>query len=628
MASSENISLGGSALGVLEELKRWIKEGPEPVGILTGSAGTGKTTLLKSVLDWLDDQGIQAQSMAPTGRAARVLSSRTGHDARTIHSQIYSLRAVSVKEEAGDAGPLARFEFPLRDEPHNLGLIIVDEASMVGDQETGSELLRFGSGRLLSDLLCWSRLRAGIMKILFVGDPYQLPPVRESRSPALDPGSTALSGLVCRRFILTDVFRQRPDSAILSAAVQLREELDSPKPVTMRLATGSDLFDADVQQMLAAITADPSGCVGIARSNERCLQHNRAVREHRWGSVSSEPLPGDRLVVVRNSRVGLLNGDIVEVLQVGDAERRAVRLRNTPVIDLAFRRVSLLEGEKVRECMILENLLDHHEGNLPMLLAQALLADFESRTPAKRNSSEYIEALLSDPYVNALLVKYGYCITCHKSQGGEWPTVYVDFAGVDHSAEGFRWSYTAITRARSSLHLIEAPRVSRYSALADASRSDEPSTDRSLCWPPLPEGFEFVKVRNVQYGARYRVHDGGREAVLDIFIRNSGKRTFNLVSGDRRLFEQVKAAAREQEINAIVPGEGELQLLARLIERAPAGGRVRIVGVEPYAATLEFDLMGSIEEVRLTHDREYRWSPPSAIPSTEIVEWLKRTAIE
>ena len=364
---------------------------------------------------------------------------------------------------------------------------VVDEASMVSDRETQNPLLQFGSGRLLADLLHFLEDApcAHRRHILFVGDAAQLPPVGMTVSPALSPVHLEEEfGLKPSEHTLTDIVRQKQDSGILALATALRTGLKNKTYALPRLpADVPDVERIDARDMARLcwevmgrrITRD---AVMIAQTNVRAQQLNRAFRRLQFPGVE-ELAAGDKLMVILNTHMHgefICNGDFCQVLRTGARTRRSVsfRVKTGPAgkgrrlvnLDLEFQSVTLrLRGNTGEcfevSCMILLNQLEPDDLPDMTLLLRALMADFKNRFPRlRRGTKDWQDALAEDPFVNALHVRYGYAVTCHKSQGGEWPHVFVDCAwtGPRSSADYFRWLYTAVTRARQKLHLARYPK--------------------------------------------------------------------------------------------------------------------------------------------------------------------------
>ncbi len=446
--------------------------------LLKGYAGTGKTFLLKGLADHLVRARRVFSLLAPTGRAARVIKKRTGYDAHTIHRSIYALNRLVEHAHADDA---FRYNYELRD---NAGeetdlVYIVDEGSMVSDRESEGEFLRFGSGRLLSDLARFARLDNPELnsKLIVAGDTAQLPPVADGdHSQAIDAGYLRVTfGLNPAEHELTDVVRQAEGSGIVRHATRIRDDLSARRFDRLSIEPiAPDVRQVSVEELPALCLeggAARRDTICITYTNRAALAYNRMLREALYGEDGMPPpRPGDRLLVVCNSgRYGLFNGDLVEAAEV-DARVEHREVRGVP---LSFRNVVISrveeDGRRVAQrCMILENLLGSGERDVTRAEQQALYIDFKMRHKGlKPNTETFRQALQDDPYFNALKVKYGYAVTCHKAQGGEWDRAVVVFEkrrGWDNPS-WFRWCYTAITRARRELLTVNAPCWSAFSGL-------------------------------------------------------------------------------------------------------------------------------------------------------------------
>lgn len=451
------------------------------VFLMKGYAGTGKTFMLTLLAGYLEQEHRVFRLMAPTGRAARLLARRAHCEAHTIHKSIYSLDRIEEVQRDQDDYHVVFGVKTLADEEMNTALI-VDESSMVGDVASRSEFLRFGSGRLLTDLLAHARIKVpGLPSMLILaGDGAQLLPVGDRNSPALDVRYLQKEhGLACMEHELTDVVRQAADSAIYRNATAIRDTLRSRQLNRLNLAvqpgeveeiTGEvpgRIYDICLDRDHGRVARDR---VLVTYSNEEALCYNKMLRSQIYGLDGEGPLQkGDLLIVHQNcATYGLFNGDFVTVHgDPGPVETRSITLRGRPQVTLQFRDVTLcVRNEQEQEatlldCKIVENLLMSPDRDLTREQQIALYIDFKKRNPGlKPNTAAYAEALRLDPYFNALRVKYGYAITCHKAQGGEWPVVIVKFGGFggwDNEAY-FRWCYTAITRAKERLFVINPPR--------------------------------------------------------------------------------------------------------------------------------------------------------------------------
>lgn len=465
-----------------DEIQSFLKNDGD-IFILKGYAGTGKTTMIKYIVDYLKAQNVKFTVMAPTGRAAKVLRDKVGYGA-TIHRSIYSKELTCIEVEDDDKSKKSfQFVFPIIEEPSNEELAIVDESSMISDVESHGEFFVFGSGRLLTDLLSSAKAQ-GIRKILFVGDPAQLPPVTDPYSRALDEAYFAGLGYKVASFELTDVIRQSAESKILQETFKIRDLLAKPRQERKSFVmspNGQDIISVS-EELLPQLYTDlyPSPEVGngqiVCFSNRLCKYYVDAVRRIIFSNPSSIQV-GDILIISSNNyntyHREIFNGDQVKVFSVGKTECHP----NIPVsigkekrhINLTFRDIEVLypDTNDLVPCKIIEDFLESDRPELSNWQMRALYIDFILRHKGlKEGTPEFKKAFINDPYFNALRVKYGYAITCHKSQGGEWDTVFVDYSGRCGLADAhLRWCYTATTRAKQKLYIINAPNITAFSKL-------------------------------------------------------------------------------------------------------------------------------------------------------------------
>ncbi|CDS49861.1 RecD-like DNA helicase Atu2026 [Polaromonas sp. CG9_12] len=560
----------------LVAIKAFLLDENQDAFILRGSAGTGKTTLVAKLVDMLEDMHRSCALLAPTGRAARILGNKikqiTGkpdHEGSTIHRAIYTLTHLEVNEEAETANdPGVRMIFPLKEEESTASLFVIDESSMVGDKESHGDFMQFGSGRLLKDIVTFARSRRPgrpvdhLTKLLFVGDPAQLPPVGENSSPALSDAYLAEHfKLRVSSFDLTVVMRQAQGSAILDRATELRDAMMASRFNAFSLKpNGKDIEQVDakgaVELIIQGIETKES-IVAVVHSNATALEYNRNIRDRQWGDASLPIQVGETLLVNRNSPTHLLsNGDLVKVREVNaESEKVPVGLKGGHHVVLSFRGVTVAfrdaDGTIIQTgCFVLENLLDSPHRELSPLEQRALLVDFRRRHPDLHpKSAEFRRTIRHDPYFNAIQVKYGYALTCHKAQGGEWSTVIVDFesnAG-SRNASFFRWAYTAITRAVNKLVIVNPPDFSPVSAMAwtqlapSSAGPSQPGTQdftADLDWlrlsfsnttaPLMPthqklraawdaQGISIEQLQHQQYCERYTIVRGGKRAAVQYY---------------------------------------------------------------------------------------------------------------
>ena len=493
----QNINLTSDQQAALTEIECFLNNETQ-IFILQGYAGTGKTTLIKGVADYLSANHKAFEVIAPTGRAAKVLRDKTGRG-RTIHSAIYNLEEIKtinaeVKEEAEHS---IRYSFPIDLTDNNQRILIVDEASMISSRESKNELFDFGTNILLDDLLTHAFHSNKNNKIIFVGDPAQLPPVGDNNSLALNKFYFENLGYECSSSILKEVNRQS-DNLILKNATTLRTLLEQEK----RNELIFDFVDTSCVKLNATEIIDtfldlfPNPEIGdgviISFSNSQCYHYNLGIRSTLFPQ-QKDIIAGDLLLINNNNYhtydTELFNGDIAKVVSAMNStvsqSAPIFVIENgkqvKKIITLEFRKVTIrvpnYDGEI--ECYIIDSLLNSIDRDLSVDMMKALYINFVIRfretqeqrktkglKPYKVGSEEFKTALKSDPFYNALRVKYGYAITCHKAQGGEWDKVIVDYSGrVGFSNDALRWSYTATTRAVNTLYTFNAPYFTSFSKL-------------------------------------------------------------------------------------------------------------------------------------------------------------------
>ncbi|WP_418637412.1 ATP-dependent DNA helicase [Winogradskyella sp.] len=483
-----------SALGKID----FFFKNQNQIFILQGYAGTGKTTLIKGVADYLNSQHKSFEIIAPTGRAAKVLRDKMGRG-KTIHSAIYNLEDIKTinadaKEEAEHS---IRYSFPIDLTNTDERILIVDEASMISSRESKNELFDFGTNVLLDDLLTYTFHSNKNNKIIFVGDPAQLSPVGDNNSHALNRLYFENLGYKCDLSTLKEVKRQS-NNLILKNATTLRTVLEQEKRNEL-------IFDFDHESCVKLNATEivdtyldlfPNPEIGdgviISYSNSQCYQYNLGIRTKLFPQ-QKDILPGDLLLISNNNYhtydTELFNGDIAKVVSTS----KETVSKSAPVfviekgkkvkkiITLKFRKVKLRVpnyGGEI-DCYIIDSLLNSVDRDLDADMMKALYINFvirfrESQEERKSKglsfykvgSDEFKTALKDDPFYNALRVKYGYAITCHKAQGGEWDKVIVDYSGrVGLYNDALRWSYTATTRAVNTLYTFNAPYFTNFNNL-------------------------------------------------------------------------------------------------------------------------------------------------------------------
>jgi len=415
--------------------------------LLKGYAGTGKTTTIGAFVNSLWTAGKKSVLLAPTGRAAKVIAVYSKKPAFTIHKKIYFPK----KQSNGSVA------FVLQPNKHRNTIFIVDEASMIPDGKQHQQL--FDSSSLLEDLI--SYVYSGInCKLIFIGDTAQLPPVKLNVSPALEKDTLAYQfNKTITEIELDEVMRQHENSGILANATFLRLLLknehnnfsfDLNYPDIKRLEDGYDIEDAIVS---AYDNFGVEDTAFIVRSNKRANQYNQQIRYNIRGQ-ENEISSGDYIMIVKNnyywlpesSKAGFIaNGDICEVLKIFSIKE----LYGFKFAEVEIRMIDYPEMHPFETVLLLDTLtsespsLTYEESNK---LYQAVKEDYAD----EKSKYKQFLAIKKNKYFNALQVKFSYAMTCHKSQGGQWKTVFIEqpYLPDGVSKEYFRWLYTAITRAQ------------------------------------------------------------------------------------------------------------------------------------------------------------------------------------
>jgi exodeoxyribonuclease-5 len=423
--------------------------------LITGYAGTGKTTMISAYVDALSEVKMKSVLLAPTGRAAKVLTSYSGQQAYTIHKKIF--RQKSSRDGFG--------KFVLDKNLHTATIFIVDEASMVSNEK--QEIAAFGTGKLLDDLLEYVYNGKGC-KLILVGDSAQLPPVGLDISPALSVSTLQAYSESVEKEQLIEVVRQKKESGILHNATRIRQRIeknDYSLPLfdlndfeDIKRVTGTELIECISDNYDRSSIPDT---IIISRSNKRANKYNSGIRN----SIlyrEEELVQGELLMVVKNNYFWLqketgvdfiANGDIIEVKRIHSYYEMyghrfvdcTIRLIDYDIIidaklmlDVLYEETPALSGEKNRK------------------MFYTILEDYADLKPKQKQYKE----VKNNEYFNAIQVKYAYAVTCHKSQGGQWKNVFIDQGYVEKERidkEYMRWLYTALTRATEKVYLVNFP---------------------------------------------------------------------------------------------------------------------------------------------------------------------------
>lgn len=429
-----------------------LSEKDSPAYLLQGYAGTGKTTLVAALVRVLPLIGMRYQLLAPTGRAAKVMSNYSGKAASTIHRKIYRFMSF----------PDGGFRMTRAENKHTNTVFIVDECSMISDETSGN-------GRSLLDDFIEYVFSGENCRLLLIGDKAQLPPVGTDISPANDINVLRHSfSLTVASFEMTEVMRQALQSGILYNATELRKRLnDDDTSLPLFITQGfTDVqridpqdFEELLQQCFNGKTSNEA--VVICRSNKRANMFNQAVRA-RVLQEDGEIATGDKLMVVKNNyfwtdesqKVSFIaNGDMIELMRINNIEE----MYGFHFADVEIQLTDYQDEPSLSVKILMETLTSDSPA-LTREESERLYHSVEEDYMDIPDRRERYKAMRQNPYYNALQVKFGYALTCHKTQGGQWPVVFIDAPylpeGEQLQTSDLRWFYTAVTRTQEKLYFV------------------------------------------------------------------------------------------------------------------------------------------------------------------------------
>lgn len=474
MNSSKKIILKDGQQHALDMLLDFIRSKDKKVFILKGYAGTGKTTMMKVLIEELKRRNLHFSLLASTGRAAKILSNATGQQATTVHSTIYKYNdlnqnleeLVRKREKTGvDSSGQLLLNFELNPISHtdraDQKYYIIDEASMISDKEDNTAVqASFGSGRLLKDLLDYDS--AG--KFIFVGDACQLPPITQKVSPALSPiYFKEVFSISASEVELVEIVRQEKGNDIVLSSKKMRHLYAEPQPwkwAKFPFRGYNNIHIVNCQAELIRLYMQRIKKYGfndstlLCYSNKQCDTITQIVRPF-LGISASELAVGDLLLVTQNNYIsGLMNGDLVVVESLNQKVVRA---------GLTFLNVVVKElfTQRNYSQLMITDILYQNQINLTQVQQKELFVDFYIRMKQKgirQGSKEFNIMMMKDPFLNALRAVFGYALTCHKAQGGEWNNVFLDIPrSVPCIAKPYvyQWIYTAMTRAKNELYIVD-----------------------------------------------------------------------------------------------------------------------------------------------------------------------------
>jgi exodeoxyribonuclease-5 len=427
----------------------------DAVFILRGYAGTGKTTMLSSLVKTFSVFKFRSVLLAPTGRAAKVLSGYSGHNAYTIHKSIY--RQQSSSDGMG--------RFVLNKNLFKDTFFIVDEASMVSNSTGESSI--FGSGRLLEDLIEYVYSGTNC-RLILVGDTAQLPPVGLDISPALSRDELDSYDRIVFEYELTEVVRQDQNSGILYNATFIRNLITEGYDTPVYFQLDCEPF-GDIRRISGAdLIEEISTCynhygmfetIVVTRSNKRANKFNDGIRSSILYKESAISV-GDLVMIVKNNYFWLEANETIDFIANGDIAEIVTIYKHEELYGFKYANVSLrlIDYPDIEfDCKILLDTLSIESAALTSEQNRQLFDAVSEDYLEIRSKKTRWEKIRANPYFNALQVKFAYAVTCHKAQGGQWKAVFIDQGYVTEemlNMEFLRWLYTAFTRPTERLYLV------------------------------------------------------------------------------------------------------------------------------------------------------------------------------
>lgn len=567
----------------LENLQNYVLSNSHNCFILKGYAGTGKTTLLAFFIEHLKERGLSFRLLAPTGKAAHVLKSKTKYPAQTIHKEIYDFERIEIFENKEDSenGVNLSFYFKLKEkkEDERVDVYIIDESSLISDQDQGNSFLRFGSGKLLSDFLSYTKGS----KIVFCGDHAQLPPVSMNYSPALDEEYLKKNfGLRVTGSELKEIVRTNSENYVYKLSLNIRNKIEEKIFNELFIAENRKLSSEFLINVLTQLYEMREGKIDdtiiIAHSNEQVQEYNFTVKKilsNIKGASDYEIVPGDRLIVYKNyyhNDLTLLNGQSVEVVEVLNKEVvQTSEKEEVTYLDCQLKYYDYdLESERLFKAKILNDFVYSPEPELDRKLYNkvfrtVLVKNSEFREvfneltkilrEMKNSAGEQLRILKTkylalklqvsrilrdDEYFNPLLVKFGYAITCHKAQGSEWDNVVIDMktSNLDPKNEQyFRWLYTAVTRSKREVYFINSfdmdpfkrmkiseVKIQKIKLNGNHGYPANLASDKSRIIVNSLEGYGFkiLGVHDFQYMKRFLFEYNSKKMQIDLYYNKKG----------------------------------------------------------------------------------------------------------
>ncbi|QKE28345.1 RecD-like DNA helicase (AAA domain) [Arcobacter acticola] len=593
--------LNDGQMNLVNNLEDFLDKKDFNIFLLKGYAGTGKTFIAKGLTEYLTTIRRKFILAAPTGKAAKVIKEKTKNEAFTIHKTIYSYNDLKEYKVENDGTETFKFYFDLNDNTHDANTVyIIDEASMIGNVNQEGEFFRFGSGKLLSDLMKYIHIDQNDhnKKIIFIGDNAQLPPIGMNFSPALSSEYFEKEfNLKCKSFELTEVMRQSSKSGIVENSLIIRESIrkNTFNQLDINLVF-EDLMHVEHNDVLSQYIKSCDEKINaksiiIAHSNAVVDEYNSQVRKHFFPNQNFITV-GDKVMAVANNGnypIFIYNGDFGLIKEVDtDIIKREVFIKErinekllTMRLPLWFRKVKIgfknIENNKscFFECLIFENLLyrdfvyqdeinkyELKEQDIARLETVALYVDFVNRAREKGlkpNTAEFKQTIKTDIFFNALKIKFGYALTCHKAQGSEWDNVFVNCKTHQNvlTKDYFRWFYTAITRASKKLYLMDEPHVTimnGFENLQPLSKNIIKFIEEKVAEVCEILGINIDNIQHPQYHEIYTFSQNEKTQRIQIYYNGQNKIT-RISSIDNDVLINLIDKLKESLLDLVIYGD-------------------------------------------------------------------------
>ena len=425
----------------IEKILLFLKNNDIKVFILKGYAGTGKTTLLKELIDKYSDI-YNFIPLASTGAASKVLSQKIEKNSKTVHSDTYKFNKIEEKYK-----DQFEYKFDIKRNITSLtDVFIIDEASMISNEQAEQDKrVKFGSEKLLQDFL-----KQNNAKIIFVGDPMQLPPIGAENSIALEKENLEkIFNIKCEEVTLKKIMRQNNQSSIQEESIKLRKCFEEKERYTLK-SDNKNIFDINYDDISKFYCANLNDTGIITFSNREALLISNKIRKLIFGKSLKKIQNGEKLLVIfNNHKIGVMNGNIIKVTKIISSKIIPVELehKEKKVIKLEFIKATIEKenGESIDTYILLNFLNDSLYPKDEKYISDAL-----TKLSLLKGEDTYNSVLF-----NALRVRYGYAITCHKAQGNEFNNVILENRSTLNDFD-YKWLYTGITRARNNIYLFKS----------------------------------------------------------------------------------------------------------------------------------------------------------------------------